>query len=104
MKKFLALMIAVVMAFSMVAIPVSAADVNAEVEKVETTVEEAFTFAEKLANAIHKLVGDILAVFDKECPFCEEATIEKALLKCIPPKKAAMLDFNKKAIELGRNQ
>ena len=43
MKKFLALMIAVVMAFSMVAIPVSAADVNAEVEKVETTVEEALS-------------------------------------------------------------
>ncbi len=76
MKKFLALMIAVVMAFSMVAIPVSAADVNAEVEKVETTVEEAFTFAEKLANAIHKLVGDILAVFDKECPFCDEIHVK----------------------------
>lgn len=76
MKKFLALMIAVVMAFSMVAIPVSAADVNAEVEKVETTVEEAFTFADKLANAIHKLVGDILAVFDKECPFCDEIHVK----------------------------
>ena len=73
MKKFLALMIVVVMTFSMVAVPVSAACVEAEdIEKIETTVEDAFTFAEKLANAIHKLVGDILAVFDKECPFCDE--------------------------------
>ena len=72
MKKFLALMIAVVMAFSMVAIPVSAADATADIEKIETTVRDAFDYAEKLANAIHKLVGDILAVFDKECPFCDE--------------------------------
>ena len=64
-------MIAVVMAFSMIAVPVSAADTTADLEKVETTVNDAFAFAEKLANAIHKLVGDILAVFDKECPFCE---------------------------------
>ena len=51
-----------------------------------------------LANII--LLGKLY----KECPFCEEETIEKALLKCIPPKKAAMLDFNKKAIAIGRNQ
>ena len=72
MKKFLALMIAVVIAFSMVAVPVNASEANVDLEKVETTVNEAFTFADKLANAIHKLVGDILAVFDKECPFCDE--------------------------------
>lgn len=51
-----------------------------------------------LANII--LLGKLY----KECPFCEEETIEKALLKCIPPKKAAMLEFNKKAIAIGRNQ
>lgn len=72
MKKFLALMIAVVIAFSMVAVPVNATETNVDIEKVETTVNEAFTFAENLANAIHKLVGDILAVFGKECPFCDE--------------------------------
>ena len=72
MKKFLALMIAVVIAFSMVAVPVNATETNVDIEKVETTVNEAFTFAENLANAIHKLVGDILAVFDKECPFCDK--------------------------------
>ena len=72
MKKFLALMIAVVMTFSMVAVPVSAADIDVDLEKVETTLDETFAFAEKLAKAIHKLVGGILAVFDKECPFCDK--------------------------------
>ena len=73
MKKFLALMIVVVMTFSMVAVPVSATCVEAEdIEKIETTVDATFTFAMDLAKAIHKLGGDILAVFDKECPFCDE--------------------------------
>ena len=71
MKKFLALMIAVVMAFSMVAIPVSAAD-SVDLEKVETTVTDTFDYIEKLMESIHALVGGILAVFDKECPFCDE--------------------------------
>ena len=71
MKKFLALMIAVVMAFSMVAVPVSAANA-ADLEKVETTVTDAFDYIEKLMESIHALVGGILAVFDKECPFCDE--------------------------------
>lgn len=72
MKKFLALMIAVVMAFSMVAVPVSAADAAADLEKVETTVNDAFDYVESLMESIHTLVGGILAVFDKECPFCDE--------------------------------
>lgn len=72
MKKFLALMIAVVMAFSMVAVPVSAADATADLEKVETTVNDIFDYIEKLMESIHALVGGILAVFDKECPFCDE--------------------------------
>lgn len=75
MKKFLALMIAVVMAFSMVAVPVSAADAAADIEKVETTVNDTFSFIENLMEAIHKLVGDILAVFDEECPFCGEVHV-----------------------------
>lgn len=70
MKKFLALMIAVVMAFSMVAVPVSAADATVDIEKVETTVTDTFDYLGNFMKAVHKLVGDILAVFDKECPLC----------------------------------
>ena len=48
-----------------------------------------------LANII--LVGKLF----KETGFCSEETLEKAMLKCIPPKKAAMIELNKKAVALG---
>lgn len=33
--------------------------------------------------------------------FCTPETLDQALQKCIPPRKASMLDFNRKAISLG---
>lgn len=51
-----------------------------------------------LANMI--LVGKLF----KETGFVTEANLDAGLQKCIPPKKAAMLDTNRKAIELGRAQ
>ena len=33
--------------------------------------------------------------------FCEEETLWKAIEKCVPAKKAAMLDMNKRALQLG---
>ncbi len=49
----------------------------------------------KLSNVI--LTGKLFA----ETHFCAEASIEKALTKCIPPKKAALLEPNQKALALG---
>ena len=40
----------------------------------------------------------------KEVGFCAEETLDKARQKCIPARKADMLGFNRKAIELGRAQ
>ena len=34
--------------------------------------------------------------------FCTEETLDHAIQKCIPPKKANMLDFNRKAIAIGQ--
>ncbi len=48
-----------------------------------------------LANIV--LMGKLFTV----CAFCERETIDVALGKCIPPKKAAMIEKNKKAIQLG---
>ena len=48
-----------------------------------------------MANII--LAGKML----KEIGLTDEAVIEKALKKCIPPKKADKLDANKKALKLG---
>ena len=49
----------------------------------------------KLANII--LAGKLFA----ETGFCEEATLWKAIEKCVPAKKAEMLDMNKRALQLG---
>ncbi|HIS41131.1 MAG TPA: 2-oxoacid:acceptor oxidoreductase family protein [Candidatus Aphodovivens avistercoris] len=38
-----------------------------------------------------------------ETRFCEEATLWKAIEKCVPASKAAMLELNRKALEIGMN-
>ncbi|MBQ9954200.1 MAG: 2-oxoacid:acceptor oxidoreductase family protein [Eggerthellaceae bacterium] len=48
-----------------------------------------------LANIV--LLGRLFA----EEPFCALETVDAALQKCIPPKKAAMLDKNRVAFKLG---
>lgn len=39
----------------------------------------------------------------EELPFCSEANLDNGLQKCIPARKAAMLDMNRKAFALGRS-
>ena len=78
-------------------------DVQVGRDDVTTYYVPASTLAEEnglkgLANII--LVGKLF----KEVGFCSEETHDKALQKCIPARKAAMLDFNRKAIEIGRAQ
>lgn len=78
-------------------------DVKVERDDVTTYYVPASTLAEEnglkgLANII--LVGKLF----KEVGFCGEETLDKALQKCIPARKAAMLDSNRKAIEIGRAQ
>lgn len=78
-------------------------DVQVERDDVTTYYVPASTLAEEnglkgLANII--LVGKLF----KEVGFCSEETLDKALQKCIPARKASMLDFNRKAIEIGRTQ
>lgn len=89
-KKLLAIMLSLIMVFTMIAVPVSAAGTIAEdtaVEEVvgeETTDEEAaeedfvgqfheiFEAIKNLIEAIHNLVGGIMGNLGKECPFCGE--------------------------------
>jgi 2-oxoglutarate ferredoxin oxidoreductase subunit gamma len=78
-------------------------DMQVERDDVTTYYVPASTLAEEnglkgLANII--LVGKLF----KEVGFCSEETLDKALQKCIPARKASMLDFNRKAIEIGRAQ
>lgn len=78
-------------------------DVKVERDDVTTYYVPASKLAEEnglkgLANII--LIGKLF----KEVGFCAEETLDKALQKCIPARKADMLGFNRKAIELGRAQ
>ena len=78
-------------------------DVKVERDDVTTYYVPASKLAEEnglkgLANII--LIGKLF----KEVGFCAEETLDKALQKCIPARKADMLGFNREAIELGRAQ
>ncbi len=71
-----------------------------EIEGVKVCAVPATAMAEeagfkKLANII--LAGKVFA----ETGFCDEASLWKAIEKCVPAKKAAMLDMNKRALQLG---
>jgi len=75
-------------------------DVKVEREDISVHYVPASKLAEEnglkgLANII--LVGKLF----KEVGFCSAETLDAALQKCIPARKASMLDFNRKAIEIG---
>ncbi|MBO5936601.1 MAG: hypothetical protein J6Q79_03185 [Clostridia bacterium] len=80
MKKILALLVAVVMVFSIAAIPASA--VLSESAQAITdsfnegdlfaAIENTFTFIREFIDELHALVGNIMAILDKECAFCNE--------------------------------
>lgn len=59
-----------------------------------TTMAEEAGF-KKLANII--CVGKLFA----ETGFCDEGALWKALEKCVPPRKADMLEMNRRALRLG---
>ena len=78
-------------------------DVKVEREDVVVHYVPASKLAEEnglkgLANII--LVGKLF----KEVGFCSAETLDKAIQKCVPARKAAMLDFNRKAVEIGSAQ
>lgn len=80
MKKILALLVAVVMIFSIAAIPASAAlkdSAQVVVDNFNTgdyfaAIENAFTFIREFIDELHTLVGTIMAILGEECAFCEE--------------------------------
>lgn len=77
-------------------------------KKVERTDLKVFYVpASELAekNGINGLANIILiGKLYKELGFCSKDALDKALTKCIPARKAAMLDLNKNAIKIGMEQ
>lgn len=78
--------------------------INKKVEREDVNVF--YVPATKLAeeNGIKGLANIILVgKLFKETGFCTEEALYKAIEKCVPARKANMLEFNKKAIEIGIN-
>ncbi len=73
-----------------------------EIESVRLCAIPAAQMAEEaglkgLANII--CVGKLFA----EAPFCDKDTLFAAIDKCVPARKAAMVEKNKQALEIGMN-
>ncbi len=84
---------------------VDSSTVDVKVERTDVTVYyvPATRLADEgglkgLANMI--LVGKLF----KETCFVSQDSLDKGLLKCIPPKKEAMIESNKKALAIGAQQ
>lgn len=78
--------------------------INKKVERED--VKAFYVPATKLAeeNGIKGLANIILVgKLFKETGFCTEEALYKAVEKCVPARKANMLEFNKKALEIGMN-
>lgn len=79
--------------------------IDKKVERDDVTVF--YVPATKLAeeNGIKGLANIILlGKLHKELGFCADEIIDAALLKCIPPRKAEMIEKNRAAIKLGMAQ
>lgn len=81
MKKLLAILLSVVMMFSLVALPASASGEtsdNISVEDVVEKIEDAETLLEAIFNFVHNLVHSLSEMFNFDCPFCDgEADTEE---------------------------
>ena len=79
--------------------------IDKKVERDDVTVHYVPASALAEENGVKGLANMILVgKLYKELGFCEEGTLEKAMLKCIPARKAAMIDFNKQAVAIGMAQ
>ena len=79
--------------------------IDERVERDDVTVF--YVPASKLAeeNGLKGLANIILVgKLRKELAFCTEETLDKALQKCIPARKADMLGFNRNALGIGKAQ
>lgn len=80
MKKLLAVLLSLVMMFSVVALPVSATTETADeisVEDIEEKFEEAVDWLARIYEFVHNIVHPLSEMFDFDCPFCDEKSEEE---------------------------
>lgn len=82
MKKLLAVLMSIVMMFTLAAVPVSAAQEEAEDEiTIQDVVDTIILTVELIQDTliqVHNIVGSILGLLEKECPFCAEIHVYEA--------------------------
>lgn len=101
MKKIIAVLLTIIMTFSIISMPVSAvatsAQTKTDIENVVEDVNNIFDSVIDIINAVHQLVGNILAIFDKECPFCGvvhgDEDVEKPTEPDTPSKDTYVVTF-----------
>lgn len=77
LKKSVATLLAIIMVFSMFTSPATAVTQSADfdmtdIEEVQTTVTNIFDTVIVIIKNVHNLVGGIMGVFGKKCPFCDK--------------------------------
>ncbi len=75
MKKFLALLLTLVMVFTIAAPVYATADTDAVEETIKTEVTDVLSFFERLYNDIHNLLHQLVRTFGFRCPFCKKCII-----------------------------
>lgn len=80
MKKFVALIMALIMSFSIALIPASAVEIDTAA--TQETVDEAFAAIEKAVyliqdtiEQIHNIVGQIMTAIGQDCAMCGQAHV-----------------------------
>lgn len=79
MKKLLAIILAVVLMVSAAMLPASAVSVDdlPEASQVIDAMDTTYIFVKQIMKMVHFVVGDILSILNKECPFCHTVHVDK---------------------------
>ncbi len=78
MKKFLAIVLAVVLTVSASMLPASAVSMDdlPDSAQVVEVMDNGYALIKAIINQIHTIVGDILGMLNKDCPFCGKVHVD----------------------------
>lgn len=77
MKKIISVVLAIIMAFSVLVVPVSAQDVSEQVQTTVAIIDTTYDIIIDIINFMHGLLDRIFAMFGMMCPICGEENNEE---------------------------
>lgn len=80
MKKFLAIILAVVLTISASMLPASAVSMDKlpDSAQVVEVMDNGYALIKAIVSRVHMVVGDILGILSKDCPFCGKVHVDDA--------------------------